>query len=508
MKFSLRNPFFLLGLVLAWRLALFLFTAQPIPANDAFFFDGAVVNYLQHGHYVNPAAAEVLPISGTQVYSAYPPLYQAVLLGWMTLFGTSVLAAMALHLALFASSGFLTLAIVRQLFPAATNYALAVLLLMGITFGDRPDDLGHTLGLGSLYLVARLSTGRGGGKTLVALTLVLWGLLYTSVILGAFYFGAGFLTAALVWGTQRKTSSFAPFFAAAGLFAAVTVGIILLEPLWWQGFLENSQQTPIRAQGLRLPHGLDFLKLLRTAPVFLLAVALFPILIRRCRAGWGEPGLALLVGGFLVGLGMLLAAMTVVAPDYVSYVQFVQVILAAGLLGLVERFWPAGQRMVTGALVGCLLIVSVRAVGLTTWGVACAWQNSYGRTQATLRAELAPYTQTNAVVILSSAYLYAALGQGVQHPVHTDWFYNHATATADTDVTALQRLRPSKLVLTQFDYYRFMAPLLERLRQSPVPVTVRVRDLAEMRTPDSIPALQRVVQHLSWAPVIVDLAWQ
>jgi len=29
-------------------------TAQPIPANDAFFYDGAVVNLLLHGKYVNP----------------------------------------------------------------------------------------------------------------------------------------------------------------------------------------------------------------------------------------------------------------------------------------------------------------------------------------------------------------------------------------------------------------------------------------------------------------------
>ena len=39
------------ALVFAWKIILLLFTAQPIPANDAFFFDGAVVNFLLNGHY-------------------------------------------------------------------------------------------------------------------------------------------------------------------------------------------------------------------------------------------------------------------------------------------------------------------------------------------------------------------------------------------------------------------------------------------------------------------------
>ena len=356
MKFSLRNPFFVFGLVLLWRVVLLVFMAQPIPANDAFFFDGSVVNLLLRGHYVNSAAVEVLPISGGQIYSAYPPLYQGVLLVWMTLFGTGVLAAMWLHLALFAASGLLTLAIVRKLFPPATNVALAVLLFCGITFGDRPDDLAHTLGLAALFLVARGISGQGGWKTAATLTLVLFGALYSSVINGAFYFGAAFLTVVAAVCARRFSSPvasfgktapggahrappqllFVSFIGAAALFAAVTCGIARYEPLWWQGFLENSRQTPIRTAGIRLPHPMEIFKLLRTAPVFLLAAGMLPFVIRRCRACAGEPWMALLTGVSLMGGVMLLAAMTVVAPDYVSYVLFVQVILAAGLLALVE----------------------------------------------------------------------------------------------------------------------------------------------------------------------------
>jgi hypothetical protein len=507
-KFSLRNPFFIFGLVLLWRLALLIFTAQPIPASDAFFFDGPVVNFLLNGHYVNPAAAEVLPISGQQLYSAYPPFYQGVLLVWMTLFGTSVLAAMWLHLALFATSGFLTLAIIKKLFPPPTNYALAVLLFCGITFVDRPDDLGHTLGLCSLFLVARLISGNGGWKTLAGLALVLFSALYASVMVGTFYFGAGLLTMAVAWLAQRKHILFVPFVVAAAMFAIVTMSIAAVEPLWWHGFLENSEQTPIRVVGIRTPHLLDIIKLVRTVPLFLIAAGILPFVVARSRRLAGEPWLALLAGVFLMGLVMLVATMTVISPDYVTYMLFAQVILAAGLLALADHFFSAQKRWLLLALAGCAVLISIRAVGITTWGTACAWKNSYGRTQETLRAELEPFTKTNAPVIISSPFLYRAFGLGVQRPVHYDWFYNHATAAVQSDLAKLKILRPPKLVLTQFDYFRSGAELLARLRQSPELVTIRVRDLAAVRTPDSIPSLQRVVQHISWAPVIVDLDWK
>src|ERR1700722_9005904 len=120
-RFSLRNPFCVLGLVLLWRVLLLVFTAQPIPANDAFGYDGAVVNYLHTGHYCNPSLALIFPISGRQVFSLYPPGYQAVLLPWMEMFGTSVISAMALHLVLFGISAWLTVMILQRFFPAETG---------------------------------------------------------------------------------------------------------------------------------------------------------------------------------------------------------------------------------------------------------------------------------------------------------------------------------------------------------------------------------------------------
>ena len=95
------RPSAVFALVYAWKIALLVFSSQPIPSNDAFFYDGPVVNFLLHGKYANPSLALALPISGTEVFCAYPPLYQALLLGWMSLFGTSVISAMVLHLVLF-----------------------------------------------------------------------------------------------------------------------------------------------------------------------------------------------------------------------------------------------------------------------------------------------------------------------------------------------------------------------------------------------------------------------
>ena len=508
MKFNLRNPFFLFGLVLLWRVALLVFTAQPIPASDAFFYDGAVVNWLRHGHYFIPAAADLFPISGSQVFSAYPPGYQAAVLVWMTVFGTSVISSMALHLALFAASGFLALAMVKKFFPPAANYAVVALLFLGMTFGDRPEDLAHVFGLGSLLLVVRHIAGNGGWKPAAAVALLLVVALFTSPVSAAYYFGIGFTTAAAAWLAHRRNIVFAPFIAAAAMFAAITFAITRLEPLWWQGFMETARQQSVVTTGFHLPHGLEIIKLVRNAPVFLLALAFVPVALARRKQLAGEPWLLLTAGIFVVGWALLVASVTLLAPNYVGYALFSQIILAAGLLALGEKLFPGKFRWLTVLILGCAALVSVRAVGMTTWGAACAWKNSHGRTQATLRAELAPFARTNLPVLVSSAYLYSAAELGVQRPVYADWYFDHAAWTNDAEVNALIRLKPAKLVLTQFDYYRSFVPVLERLRQLPGLVELTVRDQAAVRTPDSIPSLQRVVQHISWAPVIVDLDWK
>ncbi|HTY87671.1 MAG TPA: hypothetical protein VMB80_09430 [Candidatus Acidoferrum sp.] len=511
MKFTLRNPFGVLGLVVLWRIALLVFTAQPVPANDAYYFDGAMVNWLRHGHYFNPCLALAFPISGSQVFSAYPPLYQVALLLWMPVFGTTALSAMALHLVLFIAAAVLTVIIGKKFFPDAAGLALPLLLLLGITFNDRPEDLAHSFGLASLWLVAaQLSRAAGRWWLAAGAALALLLTLYTSVIVGAFYFGVGFITCAVAWYRGRRSLLFfLPFVVGAVLFAVITAAIARVEPVWWQGFLENGRQQPLMG-GFRLPRGVDLFKLIRTVPVFLLAAALAPLMVVRRRQLSRNNGVwfDLWVGIFVMGWVLLGINLTLLAPNYIFYVLFAQVLLAAGLLALGEQLLPGARIWLRRALWGCVGLVAIRAMGLTTWGAACAGKNSYASTQAILRRELEPFTMSPAPVIISSPFLYGTCEMGVQNAIHTDWYFVHGVGAPATALDSFVRLRPARLVLSQFDYYRTFAPLLEALRARPGLVDIQVRDCTAVRPPDSMASWQRVVQHISWAPVIVDLEWK
>jgi len=510
MKLNLRNPFCLLALVAVWRIALFIFTAQPIPVNDAAFFDGAMGNWFLHGHYFNPGLSVVFPISGHQLYSAYPPLYQVALWFWMGLFGTSVLSMIALHACMFCIAGFLVVYIVETVFPETVNYALVPLLLFAVTFDDRPEGLAHIFGLLALLLVTRSWSSARNWLVVFGIGSLLFCALYTSVIVGALYFGAGFIAVALAWWRRRNLFFFVPFIFATFLFVMITVAIARFEPLWWAGFRENARQTPVMTTGFRIPNSMELIKLVRTAPVFLLMLMMLPILFvkRKLVFDFGQPWFVLVGGAFIMGWVLLLADMTLLAANYVGYVLFLQVLLAAGILAATQPFSDAFRRHVRCVLWGCIILVSIRAVGMSTWGAACAWKNSYPKTHAVLLSELAPFAKTNLPALVSSSYFYTALEAGVQNPIHSDWYFDRANWTNNAQINGLAALRPAKLVLNQFDYYRAFKPLLEQLRQQPGLVDIRVRDLAEVRTPDSIPSVDHVVQNISWAPVIVDLDWK
>ncbi|HEX7655208.1 MAG TPA: hypothetical protein VF607_16990 [Verrucomicrobiae bacterium] len=509
MNFNLRQLYVVAGLVVLWRVCLLIFLAQPIPANDAAFFDTAMVNWYQHGHYVNPGLSVVFPISGHQVYAAYPPLYQVALLVWMKFFGTSVLSAMALHVTMFSVSVLLLVQIIRRFFPTQSRYGVVPLLLLAMTFDDRPEGLAHIFGLAGLWVVGTFLQSGFRWQLAVGLVLALLATLYTSVIVAALYFGTGFLALAAGWWTRRDHRFFIPHFVAAGLFVILTATIAKVEPLWWAGFQENARQTPVLTTGFRIPNGLELIKLIRTAPVFLLALAAVPLLWRhrdRLR-GEGSAWLALTFGIFAMGVVLLVADMTLLAANYVGYVLGLQVLLAAGLIALADK--AVGQRFKwsTWILVALVALISVRALGLSTWGVVCAWKNSYPTSQQVLRSEFAPYTTNGAPVVVASAYLYTAVAAGVQNPVHADWYYDRANPDPNANIDGLIKLRPAKLVLVQFDYYRAFVPVLDRLKQLHPEVKQTVRDFTGVRVPDSIPALQRVLQHITWAPVVVDLDW-
>jgi hypothetical protein len=508
MKVSWRDPLWVLGIVLLWRLVLFFFTAQPIPANDAFLFDGGMANWLKYGHYVNPCLERAFPISSGQVFSLYPPVYQLALLLWMLSFGFSTLSIMAMHLTMFAAGAVIVILMVRRFFPTDINYGLAAGLLLIITFNDRPEDLAHIFGLVSLWLVASLISRPGPRfSTMAGLVLCLLLTLYTSAIVGAVYFGAGFIACGLTGSVQRRRILVAPYFAVVVLFVAIVIWVMKVHPLWWHGFLENSAKTPA-VEGFRKPNLLDLIKLIRAAPIFILAVAVLPFLYARRKELILQEWLFLTAGVFLMGLLTLVLSMTVISPNYVLYTLYLQIILAAGLLALTSRLLPGCVGKMRMLVLGCVLLVSIRAVGMTTWGVACALKNSYWQTQSVLQKEFTPFTNSVSPVVISSAFLYTATESGVRRPIHSDYFYDRALTAADADLQGMITLRPTKLVLTQFDYYRGYVTELHKLRQHPELVTFQVRDLAVLRPPDAIPSLQRVVQNISWAPVIVDLNWK
>jgi hypothetical protein len=69
-------------------------------------------------------------------------------------------------------------------------------------------------------------------------------------------------------------------------------------------------------------------------------------------------------------------------------------------------------------------------------------------------------------------------------------------------------LQPAKLILTQMDYFRRFEPLLNELNAHPELVGIQVINCAGIRAPDSFPSLRKVIQHISWAPVVVSLDWK
>ncbi len=521
MKLDGKSPWLFLGIVLGWRLLLLVLTAQPVPAGDAFLFDGPVINWLLHGQYFNPSLAECFPISGSQVFSAYPPVYQALLAGWMSLFGTSALAAMWFHFVCVCTCGVLLVRIIQITFPRGPWTNLALLFLFAVTFDDRPEGLAHVFGLLSLLLVILQIQGKLNWATGQATTaLALFCALYTSVIVGTFYTAVAILAGVAGWVQMRRRL---PWAAAAGvilLFGGVTLWIAKAHPLLWNGFLENARQTPVSTEGFRLPASAEVVKVARNAPVFLLALCCLPWLWNALCGCWGkqtqkspagaENGAwpALTAGIALGGWLLLAGALTLLTSNYVLYLWDCQVLLAAGLSTLAATLGERTRRLVKAALLGCLVLVSIRAIGMTTWGVLCATDVSYSRAQSIVRQELQPFTKVSTPVSVSSAFLYQAASLGVRRAVHSDWAYDRRGHAPGTELWLLNKLRPAKLILTQFEYYRIHSAILEDLARHPELGSAKVRNTASLPTPDSFPSLQRVVQQVSWAPVIVDFAWK
>ena len=80
--------------------------------------------------------------------------------------------------------------------------------------------------------------------------------------------------------------------------------------------------------------------------------------------------------------------------------------------------------------------------------------------------------------------------------------------SGETFADSVRKLRVKKLVLTQFDYYRRYELVLEELGLDRDNIEIRIVNTARIRAPDSYRPLRQVLQHISWAPVIVTLNWK
>lgn len=492
------------AIVFVWKVALLLFTAQPVPNNDAFFYDGPVVNLLLHGQYCNPSLVHALPISGGEVFSAYPPLYQAVLLGWMSMFGTSALAAMWLHVFLLGVYFLIVLAIFRRLQVPALAVNFAGLFLFGITFHDRPDTLAHVLGVLAVWAQVR-----GGRWVWLAAGMVVVAFCTSLQIGGIYLLWCGMLAFGNAWTGRNAfpwTAGAALGVTLAGLVALVKWGF----PHLWAGFQEHVRITP-SLTSWRWPNLLELLKTVRTAPGIFAVAALMVWALARKRVSWLDitrsPLAGLAVSGTLAALAIMGASLVKISPNTVHITNYLQPIVVGAFLGagvfvrVEEKFW----RPVVGLFVLLSLVTGVRAIGMTTWGVACARDVSQREALVRIRAEV-DALPSGSTVIASAAYLYDLASRTNLNLIHNDW--PAAPGGQDWESQAYAEHRPAKIILTQFDFHRRFGVTVEQMKAHPELISLQTTNLAGVRPPDAFPKLQRMVQHVSWAPVIVDLTWR
>lgn len=513
-----KNFWLVFAAVFIWKIALFVFTAQPVPANDAFFYDGAVIHHLLHGGFYNPCVAQAFPISGTKIFSAYPPLYQVPLLGWMKIFGTSAISAMGLHLVLFGLYLLVLLAIFRRLQTPAWCVNLAGFFLLTFTFHDRPDSFAHLLGVLALYACVRSRRifGRGDSKSPMLWTwlMVLFDVLAfcTSLQIGGIYLLVVSIATIAACRADNEPIPFLPMSLMALVPAALVVLVIFGLPTAWAGFMENVRQTPFLT-GLRMPQWQEAAKIVRTVPGVLL-VTIFSLWSWMRKPGELTTVLRnrygiILLAALLPALGILAASLTIIAPNTVAISNYLQPIVVASYLALVVSV-PITQpqlRFQIICLIPAILLSSIRAIGMTTWGVACYADVSYSAANERVREEVANHPSGYKIVI-SSALAYGVANHDEIVFIHSDWLTRAHGDSRITDTQGLLTLKPEKIILTQFDYYRRFQAVLEGLKGNPKLEKIQVINTANTRPPDSIQSMKQVIQHVSWAPVIVNLTWR
>ena len=508
MNFNLRNPFFVFALVFLWRVALLVFTAQPIPANDAFFFDGPAVNSVLHGRFANPSIIHFTPFSATNVFCAYPPVYPLAVRGWMGLAGTSVLAAMWFHLVIFGIYMLVLAAIFRRLLAPAWCINVAGLFLLAMTFDDRPDSLAQVFGLLAFWLWLDIDKRRlSAWLPAVLVTLSMW----TNPEIGALAFGLCTALTLIRSGICGRPWPVVPLLLLAALPPLSVMAFKSWQPDLWAGFLEHARQTPSFTH-LRRPMANDVLKVLRSIPGALLVLAVLPWHLRR--ENWAKPLFQVTVASALACLAVAVGVLTAFTADWINFARYLQPLAVGGFLawrfaGTDPTMPLPARRNWLAAFAALALLAAVRAIGMSTWGVACAADVNYPAALQIVRTNL-DSLPAGSTVVASSAFLYESARHDHLIWLHEDWLHPADTGVSDevTDRQALETLKPARMILVQYDYYRrFLGPL-QYLQAHPELVTVTIHNTAKVAPPDASKSLQRVLQHIAWAPVIVDFEWR
>lgn len=523
----IERPAMVFAAVLLWKLLLLAIFALPPPSNDSFFYDAPAVNLIVRGKFAAPPLELALPISAREAFSAYPPLYPLAMAAWMKVWGTSAVAAMWLHWLLFAASAVLVLATCRRLGLAPWAISMGGLFLLAISFHDRPDSLAHVFGLGAVYAMARWLEGRdeaGEEGETGAGGLWAWGIaaglmlaVGTGLQIGALYFAAMWLGMALAaLGRRRRLPAFPMTMSllVPGLLVAL---VIFGFPRIWEGFVEHARQTP-SVTGWRLPSRDQLLKLGRTLPGVLAMGALWlwmrpvaaqePSEDRRMPTLCFKGGNAGLVFTALLIPSVLLAGASMVffTPNGVSFAAWLQPLIVAAGLTIAARTKSTPSKSLLAITFALLaLLGSIRMLGLSTWGIALARDCGYKQSIRAVREHINRLSR-GAMVVSSAAYLYEAAAWDVR-AIHCDWLGVAGLDQEKVDWEGLIAAKPPLILLTQFDYYRRYEPLLNRLKARPDLASVSLRDYARLSPPDANRALRRVAQHLSWAPIILEIEW-
>jgi hypothetical protein len=221
-----------------------------------------------------------------------------------------------------------------------------------------------------------------------------------------------------------------------------------------------------------------------------------------------EPTDVLLVACVLPSLAIAFGAIFVLTPNAVSFAAYVQPLaVAVCLMAATAQESMRDHRALVSLFAVLAALGSVRAIGMTTWGIACAVDVSQHAALERVRQEIAAIAPGQ-LAVFSGAYLHEAAPREDFPWIHSDWLVPAKREDTDPDWKALLAVKPVTMVLTQFDYYRRYQPVLERLKGNPELATLNLTDTAHLRTPDSIKSFQKVVQHISWAPIIVNITWK